>query len=68
MVSELGNLVIKLGSIALMLVYVIFAFVVIRQVKLMVQTFYNPYEQKLIWISWLHFIAAVLVLLVAFLT
>ena len=37
--SDLINVVIKIGSIAVMMVYVVFAFVVIKQIKLMVKTF-----------------------------
>jgi len=63
--SQLINIVIKLGSIALMAVYIIFAFVVVRQTKLMVRTFSTAFEQKLKLISWLHLITAVIVFILA---
>lgn len=64
--TDLFNIVIKFGSIAIMIVYVIFAFVVVRQIKLMVQTFSTAFDSKLTMLSWIHLGVAILVLILAF--
>ena len=66
-ISSAFDLVIKYGSVAVMLVYLLFAGVVVRQVNLMVKTFNTPHEEKIKFLGWTHMGIAILVLVLAIL-
>ena len=59
------NLIIKFGSLTLLLVYLVFAVLVVRQIDLMVRTFSTPYEGRIRWLGWIHLGLSVGVLLLA---
>lgn len=63
--GSLWDLVIKFGSIALLLVYMIFAVVITRQINLMVGTFYTPFKQRVVLLGWVHLGLAVGLLVLA---
>jgi len=48
-----------------MLVYLVFAGVVVRQIDLMVSTFNTPYEGKIKLLGWIHLGVSIVVLLLA---
>ena len=57
---------IKAGSIIGLIIYIIFAFVVMKQVNLMTATLEIDFERPIKAVATLHFIFAVLVLIFAF--
>ena len=58
--------VIKICILILLVLYIIFAFVVVKQVKLMTDTLEVGFESQLKFLSFMHFIFAVGVLIFAF--
>jgi hypothetical protein len=54
---------IKFAIVALMLVYLLFAFIVIKQVKLMTRTLKVGFETPVKMFAYFHFLFAVVVLL-----
>ena len=61
------NMVVKVGSTVVLLLYVVFAAVVIRQIKLMVNTLTTEYDSQLKLLAWIHLGVAVGLLIVAIL-
>lgn len=59
------NGVVKIGSIAVLIVYLLFAGVVVRQINLMVKTFNTSYESQIKLLGWIHLGVTILVLFVA---
>lgn len=59
------SLVIKIFSLILLGLYLIFALVVVRQVQLMTDTLQVGFEASIKLISWIHLIFAAVVFLVA---
>jgi hypothetical protein len=60
-----GLILIKIVALVLMAMYLVFAFVVIRQVKLMTKTLQLGFETVAITLAYLHFAFAVLVFITA---
>jgi hypothetical protein len=60
-------LLVKLAYILAALIYLVFAVVVIRQVGLMARTLYRLWDQPLKLIAWIHFILALLAVVMALL-
>jgi hypothetical protein len=56
---------IKAGSIIGLIIYVIFAFVVMKQVNLMMETLEIDFEKPIKTVATLHFILAIFVLIFA---
>lgn len=63
--GDASNTVVKFGIIAVMLLYLVFAVMVVRQINLMVRTFNTPFERNIKLIGWIHLGAAVGVLVLA---
>ena len=59
------NGIIKLGCIAVLLVYSVFAVMVIRQINLMSRTFTAENENVVRVIGWIHLAATLILLLLA---
>ena len=59
------NGIIKLGCIAVLLVYSVFAVMVIRQINLMSRTFTAENENVVRVIGWVHLAATLILLLMA---
>lgn len=59
--------VIKIFVIVLLAIYIVFAFVVVRQVQLMTDTLEVGFEKQLKFLSFLHFLFAIAVLVFAIL-
>lgn len=59
-------LVVKAFAIILLLMYLIFALVVVRQVKMMTRTLQLGFEGPVTFLSYAHLIFAIFVLLAAF--
>ena len=57
---------VKVGSIIGLVIYVIFAFVVMKQVNLMTETLEIDFERPIKTVAALHFLFAVFVLIFAF--
>lgn len=54
--------VIKIFIIILLAIYIVFAFVIVRQVQLMTDTLVIGFEKQLKFLAYLHFLFAVAVL------
>jgi choline-glycine betaine transporter len=65
MFGSLLDLIIKFGSITVLVVYLIFALVMIRQIDLMVRTFNSPHEAIIQLLGWVHLVASGLLLILA---
>lgn len=59
------DVIVKLGSIGVLLVYSVFAVMIVRQIKLMVQSISTPYEGVLTSAGWIHLGVSIVLLLVA---
>jgi len=57
--------VLKIGIWLFLLIYVVFAAIVIKQIKIMIDTLSTGFETQLKTIGYLHFLFAVLVLILA---
>lgn len=66
-VGSVGSLLLKILFLIAFLLYSVFAFVVIRQVRLMEKTYHTPLNTVLTIFAWAHFLVAVGVLIFAFL-
>lgn len=58
--------IIKIGILIILALYIIFAFVVVRQVQLMTATLEVGFESQLKFLSFIHFLFAIGVLIFAF--
>lgn len=58
--------VVKIGILIILALYIIFAFVVVRQVQLMTATLEVGFESQLKFLSFMHFLFAIGVLIFAF--
>lgn len=58
--------IVKIGILILLALYIIFAFVIVRQVKLMTDTLEVGFESQLKFLSFMHFLFAIGVLIFAF--
>jgi len=63
--STLLDILVKFGGIAILLVYLVFAIVVVRQIGLMVQTFNTVHEKKIRMLGWFHLGISIIVLMLA---
>lgn len=59
--------IIKVFTLILLVIYIIFAFVIVRQVQLMTKTLEVGFETQLKFLSFLHFLFAIGVLIFAIL-
>lgn len=57
--------VIKIASLILMSIYIVFAFIIVRQVKIMTDTLQLGFEAPIRVLSYIHLIFAVFVFLTA---
>ena len=58
--------IVKIGILILLALYIIFAFVIVRQVQLMTDTLEVGFESQLKFLSFVHFLFAIGVLIFAF--
>lgn len=58
--------IVKIGILIILAIYIIFAFVVVRQVQLMTDTLEVGFESQLKFLSFMHFLFAIGVLIFAF--
>lgn len=63
--SYMINIIVKYGTLITLLVYVVFAVLIIRQINLMLRTFFTPHEKNIKLLGWVHLGIAVLILLLA---
>lgn len=58
--------IVKIGVLILLIIYLVFAFVIVRQVQLMTDTLEVGFESQLKFLSFMHFIFAIGVFIFAF--
>ena len=63
--KESGYLILKIGSVVLLLLYFIYAFVIVKQVSLMTQTLDVAFKKPLKFFAAFHLFYALLLLLYA---